>query len=272
MVSWLITGSNRGIGLEFVRQLSADPNNIVFAVTRNKSTSTDLLELESQLNNVFVLQADITDVPGLRNAAQEVEKITDGTLDVLINNGAYLSPERVDYTIDMYDGKEDLLDADFGNFFRVNVLGVIKTTNVFLPLLRKTSQTSLAKVITISSGVGDPDFAVKTAFDFAAPYAISKAAANMANAKYAARFKEENFLFLSLSPGFGNTRPGLPGEVQKGLSSLYVNKFRAAYPDWDGTLLTPDQSVTAMLDVVSRLTAKDTGAFLSHRGESKNWL
>lgn len=102
MVSWVITGANRGIGvsidiscnlwelrlcstqLAFVEELvcsdfdslyvystdpnlkSADSRNTVFALTRNKPNSSALLELESKLKNVHVLQADITDVPSLR--------------------------------------------------------------------------------------------------------------------------------------------------------------------------------------------------------------
>lgn len=89
----------------------------------------------------------------------------------------------------------------------MNVLGVVKTINVFLPLLRKASQTSLAKVITISSGAGSTEFTVKAGFDFAVPYGVSKAAVNMVNAKYAAKFKVENFVFLALSPGMVNTHP-----------------------------------------------------------------
>ncbi|KAK7680205.1 hypothetical protein QCA50_016714 [Cerrena zonata] len=281
MVSWLITGSNRGIGLGFVHKLSADPANVVFAVTRNKSTSTDLLELESRLKNVHVLQADITDVPSLRNVAKEVEKVTGGSLDVLINNGAYLNQERADYTIEMYPviiimipvmERKIFLTKTAGNFFNVNVLGVIKTINVFLPLLRKASQTSLAKVITIGSAAGDIEFAVKGNFDFSVPYAISKAAVNMATAKYAARFKGDNFLFLSLAPGVVNTRPDLPEEVQKEIFGLYIERFQAGYPEWDGKLITPEESVTAMLNVVSKLTANDSGKSLSQHGDSKKWL
>ncbi|KAK7680193.1 hypothetical protein QCA50_016702 [Cerrena zonata] len=100
MPSFVVTGANRGLGFAFIQKLSADPSNTVFALTRNKATSTDLLELQSKLNNIRVLQADITDVPSLRNVAEEVQKVTGGTLDVLINNGALLTSERSYWTID----------------------------------------------------------------------------------------------------------------------------------------------------------------------------
>ncbi|KAK7679989.1 hypothetical protein QCA50_016935 [Cerrena zonata] len=274
MVSWVITGSNRGIGLGFIRKLSSDPNNIMFALTRSKTTSTALLVLESKQKNVHVLQADITDVASLREVATVVDNATGGTLDVLINNGAYLSPERGDWSLDMYEGNEDLLDEDCTNFFKVNALGVIKTINVFLPLLRKSAEKSLAKVITISAPAGDLDFNIKTDLYYFAPYALSKAAVNMVAAKYTARFKNENILFLSLSPGFVDTMGDHRGanDVQKATYSKLIEQFQAGYPDWDGKILTPEESVTAMLETVSKLTVKDSGAFISHYGDTKNWL
>lgn len=85
------------------------------------------------------------------------------------------------------------------------MLGVIYTTNAFLPLLRSATSSHVVKVITISSGMGDLDMAVNSEVPFSGPYSISKAAANMVVAKYAARFKHENFIFLSISPGLVNT-------------------------------------------------------------------
>ncbi|KAK7680201.1 hypothetical protein QCA50_016710 [Cerrena zonata] len=272
MISYVVTGANRGIGFGFIQTLSADPNNVVFALTRNRATSVDLLNLESRQKNVHVLQADITDVPALRAVAKAVENVTGGTLNVLINNGAYLETIRAEYTLEMYDGQEDLLDEDFNNFFKVNVLGVIKTINVFLPLLRKASQAGLAKVITISSAAGDMEFNKKANIDFFVPYAVSKAAVNMATAKYATRFKDENLLFLSLCPGFVNTMTDQPKEVQDEYYRNYAKRFVEAYPDWSGVPLTPKQSVAAMLDTVSKLTVKDSGKFISHNGENEPWL
>ncbi|KAK7680200.1 hypothetical protein QCA50_016709 [Cerrena zonata] len=272
MISYVVTGANRGIGFGFIQTLSADPNNVVFALTRNKATSVNLLNLESKQKNVHVLQADITNVPALRAVAKAVENVTGGTLNVLINNGAYLETTRAEYTLEMYDGKEDILDEDFNNFFKVNTLGVIKTINIFLPLLRKASHTALAKVITISSAAGDMEFNKKANIDFFVPYAVSKAAVNMAMAKYATRFKDENLLFLSLSPGFVNTMTDQPQEVQDELYGNYAKLFAEAYPEWSGTPLTPEQSVAAVLDTVSKLTVKDSGKFMSHNGDNETWI
>ena len=81
----------------------------------------------------------------------------------------------------------------------------MKTINIFLPLLRKASQLSLAKVVTITSAVGDTEFTLKTRFDVTAPYAVSKAAVNMVMAKYAAKFQDEDIIFLAICPGMVST-------------------------------------------------------------------
>lgn len=61
------------------------------------------------------------------------------------------------------------------------------------------------KVITISSGVGDLDFTLQCEFDVSVPYSVSKAALNLAIGKYAVKYKDEGFIFLSVSPGLVNT-------------------------------------------------------------------
>lgn len=61
-------------------------------------------------------------------------------------------------------------------------------------------------------------------------------------------------------------------EVQKEALGPFITKFQAAYPTFDGNALTPEQSVTAQLDVISKLTAKDSGAFLTHHGDTTSWF
>ena len=82
---------------------------------------------------------------------------------------------------------------------------MIKTINVFLPLLRKAAKNNLARVLTIGSALASLEFTEKTGIDYVIPYSAAKSAANIVNAKFAARFKDENILFLSISPGMSNT-------------------------------------------------------------------
>ncbi len=90
--------------------------------------------------------------------------------------------------------------------FKVNVIGVIKATNAFLPLVRAAAAASgSAKVLTLNTGVADVDMTIKSEITFLAPYSISKTALLQAIAKYSVKYKKENIILLSISPGVVNT-------------------------------------------------------------------
>ena len=76
---------------------------------------------------------------------------------------------------------------------------------MFLPLLRAGSATTTSRVVAISSGLADIDGNVRGAVPWTTPYCISKAALNMIIAKFEANFRDENIIFLSVSPGVVNT-------------------------------------------------------------------
>lgn len=88
---------------------------------------------------------------------------------------------------------------------QVNTIGPINVINAFLPLLRTASVASTARVVAISSGLADLETTTRAELGMQAPYSMSKIALNMAIAKYAATFKDDNFVFLSISPGFVKT-------------------------------------------------------------------
>ena len=127
---------------------------------------------------------------------------------------------------------------------------------------------------------------------------MSQAAVNMVMAKYAAKFQDEDIIFLAICPGMVSTSsaareyycsfkfmsvtiedwptyyllyPATDERMQEVSQGLFT-RFKAAYPDWEGRLLTPLESVTAVLNVVSMLSRKDSGVCLSHNGGTKNWL
>ncbi|KAI0806302.1 hypothetical protein BC629DRAFT_1590701 [Irpex lacteus] len=274
MPSWVVTGASRGLGFEFVKQLSQDPANVVVGLVRNRSTSLPaLLELEKTNKNLHVLEADVTSDAALAKAAEEVKKLTGGTLDNLVNNAALSSQPRAWYELDSYpDNEKELLEQDLLDNFKVNVIGVIKVTNAFLPLVRAAAAASgSAKVLTLNSGLGDIEMTVKSEVTFGGPYSISKTALLQAVAKYSIKYKKENIIFLSISPGLVNTstKPPTPEDIQA--FSHVVKTFKIGYPNWNGLPITPEESVSAMLNVFKGLTIKDTGAFISHKG-NKEWL
>ncbi|KAI0328960.1 short-chain dehydrogenases/reductase [Cubamyces sp. BRFM 1775] len=267
MPSYVVTGASRGIGREFVSQLSKDPKNTVFGIVRNPQSATQLLELQKTRPNVHILQADIIDVPSLKAAAAEVAKVTGGSLDYLINNAAQVGNERAGLTLSTYPD-EKLLEEDLIDAFRINVVGVVHTINAFLPLLR---QGPTKKVISLSTGIAALDVTLVTGFAVHSPYCVSKAALNQVVAKYATELRDEGFVFLAISPGVVNTaeKPPTPEELEFFMSM--IPKFQKYSPDWDGKPLSPETSVGLMLGIIEKAIVKDTGAFISHWGNQK-WL
>lgn len=94
------------------------------------------------------------------------------------------------------------LEQDLIRSFQVNVVGNIHLFNLFLPLVRNGKAK---KIITISTGMADLDLVNDFEVTLAAPYSISKAAMNLAVAKFNAQYKHEGLLFLSISPGLVDT-------------------------------------------------------------------
>ncbi|OAP62047.1 hypothetical protein AYL99_04250 [Fonsecaea erecta] len=263
MPSYVVTGASRGIGYGFIQYLSKDPDNVVVGLVRDK-VATDKKIQQDGLQNVAIIQADITDRQSLNVARDLVKNLTGGSLDYLINNAAYVSHLTTGKFLDEFESDPTSLDEDIKTAFNTNVVGVINTINAFLPLIKKGR---VKKVVTLTSGMGDLDFVNDLGIWESAPYSMSKAAVNIAVAKYSARYKDEGILFISISPGVVDTAaaaaPGIEGLVQK---------FLKAAPNFPGPM-TALESVEQVLSVVNSKSVEngDGGAVMSHHGD-KNWF
>jgi NAD(P)-dependent dehydrogenase (short-subunit alcohol dehydrogenase family) len=94
------------------------------------------------------------------------------------------------------------LEKDLLHTFQANVVGNIHLFNLFMPLILKGKTK---KVLAISSGMADNEFTAKYDIVWNAPYAISKAALNMAVAKFSAQYRKDGVLFMAICPGSVNT-------------------------------------------------------------------
>ncbi|KAI9289832.1 NAD(P)-binding protein [Umbelopsis sp. AD052] len=271
MTSYLVTGASRGIGLEFIRQLSQDSNNTVIALVRNAAKSVYLQEI-SDLPNVHVVEGDVTSVETMQKAAEDVAAITGGSLDYILENagGIYGSDTSL---ADPSNDLATLVNELKGNFELNAVSGVI-TTNAFLPLLRKGKAK---KIILISSAIGDIQFTRTTGFAGNAPYGVGKAALNFIAQKYAVELADEGFVVLALSPGLVDTSSTKEGE-QTQPSEEDLKKFQAIFdqwvksqPDWDRKPLTVQDSVSKQLKVIAAVGPNDSGKLLSQNGNTA-WL
>ncbi len=212
----VITGANRGIGLELVRQY-LERGDIVHAGVREPAKATELAALAERAGGrLHVAACDVADETSVRAFAAAVP----GPVHLLVNNaGMRLRP----------DGLEDL-DADaLLRTFRVNAVGPLLLTRALLPRLREAKG---AKVASLGSGLGS--IADNTSGD-AYGYRMSKAALSMATRSLAQDLRADDILAVVVSPGWVKTDMGGPeaplsvSESTAGLIALL-----------DG--LTPEQS------------------------------
>ncbi|KAK4151563.1 NAD(P)-binding protein [Chaetomidium leptoderma] len=273
MPSYVITGVSRGIGYEFLRQYSNDPNDTVIGLVRNKTATLEKVSEDPDLKgrrNIHILEADVTDYNALQAAAAETTKITGGSLDYLIANAAFQPFFDAFDPIGTLGDQPEMVTKTLRELFEVNVIGNVHLFNLFMPLIVKGQAK---KVIAISTGLADTVLTNSYELTTGSLYATSKAALNMVVAKYNAQYKKAGVLFLALSPGFVDVGQykDVTAEQMEGLSGTMAG-FAAYAPHFKGPL-TPEQSVTAVKSVIANASVEkgNGGDFLSHHG-NKRWL
>ena len=182
----LVTGANRGLGLEFAQQY-ADAGWQVIGTARKPDEATELKALD-----VRVVQLDVTDQDSVDAMAAE---LAGQPIDLLINNAGIFP--RV--------GKIDEIDFDdYSRTLEVNTLGPVRVTRALLPNLR---QGELKTVAGLSSNLGS--IAENERGNFYG-YRESKAALNMFTKTLAAELGPEGFTCIVLTPGWVQTDMGGP--------------------------------------------------------------
>jgi NAD(P)-dependent dehydrogenase (short-subunit alcohol dehydrogenase family) len=136
----LVTGSNRGIGFELVKQY-ADRGWTVIATARNPESATELQALAAKNKNVRVEKLDLVDRPGIKALAA---KLAGTPIDVLINNAGVLGDLK-GQTLGTFDY------ANFEEVMAVNVYGALAVSEAFVPNIVASEQK---KIIGVTSGVG----------------------------------------------------------------------------------------------------------------------
>jgi NAD(P)-dependent dehydrogenase (short-subunit alcohol dehydrogenase family) len=280
MPSYAITGAARGLGYEFVNQLSAIATNKVFGIVRSSSAATNLQQLSSTRKNVFIVEADVSDPKAVLAAAESVGKVTGGSLDVLIHNAVSKHMPSMLTTASGFtpDNPEFAYEA-FNETFKTGLYGALWTTNAFLPLIEKGQEK---KIIHISTAMADLEFIKITGIDHGVPYAVSKSAQTMLATKYAAELAPKGIKVLALSPGwvdtFGGNRKSrrlepancvVPPQMAAFIATLTA-KFQKFDPKVEGPIQT-EESVRMCLEVIEKLDAGMSGDILSHHGD-KNWF
>ncbi|KZV82294.1 NAD(P)-binding protein [Exidia glandulosa HHB12029] len=231
---YLITGVSRGIGLEWVDDLTRTvPDAVVIGVARNPEKAPKLQELASSRKNLHVVKGDVTSTESVEHIIAETKKFGGGKLDYLINNAGVLGDRLALFDVP--------LEA-YASVFDINVTGTIRITLAALPLLRAGSKKVVFNVSTLG---GSNAFVLSQPPWPLAPYNISKAALNMFNSTLAKEVEKEGIIAVSVSPGYVDT------DMNKGAT---------------GTMSVQD-SVTFQKTILHKLTIADTGKFYNHDGE-----
>lgn len=237
MPTLLVTGANRGLGLEFVRQYGADGWR-VHAICRAPSNAADLDAVAAESSGrVSIHAADVSDLASIDAVA---ETLAGEALDVVINNAGVYAPAAA--RRDSVGQGLDDMDFDFWQAaLRINTLAPFKVAQAFRAHLAASDQR---KLVTVSSAMGS----IELTDDGYYAYRSSKAAVNMVMAVLARELAAEGIIVGLFSPGWVRTRMGGP------TANLSV-----------------EESISGLRDQIARLTLERSGRFFRHDGSPLPW-
>lgn len=233
MVNLFITGTNRGLGLELVRQYLSDSDYRIFATARQPDNAPELQTLATDYpERLTVLLLDTTNPAQIESAAEAVRARVDW-IDLLINNAGF-NPKGKAQAFDYIDA-ETMIKT-----FRVNAVGTLLVTRSLVDLLRNAEA---AKVVNFTSHMGS---LTDKGYGGYYAYCASKAALNMVTRTLAADLRSDGIIVLCMHPGWVQTDMGGPYAQLKPQDAVqHIRKLIAGlsfsdtgeFYNWDGTKL-----------------------------------
>ena len=234
----LITGANRGIGLEFVNQYSALGWNII-ATARTPKKAEALQALAAQNSQIVIEQLDVTDHTRIEWLA---DIYRDQPIDILLSN-AGLTPKYKSAFKRLKGVDFEMADMSM----QVNAIGPLKLAQAFMDHVAASEQK---KIIVISSKGGSFELGPKMPMMYS--YRASKAALNMYMHTLAFETPKKEVILALLSPGQVRT----------------FDTQGVKMPD----IIEPDESVSKMIKVIDGLTPEQNGQFLDYEdGRVLGW-
>lgn len=229
--TYFITGCNRGLGLEFVRQLLARGQRVI-ATCRDIATATDLTALTlKHSGQLSLVEMDVSDEASMREA---VALLNDEAIDVFINNAGMYGPR----------------DANFGNVdgpamaevLYTNAVAPVLLTQLLIDNVRKGSGKKLVYVSSKMGSIADNGRGGSYI------YRSSKTALNSVVKSLALDLAPEGIATATLHPGWVRTDMGGPNG-----------------------LIDAPESVSGMLNVIDGLSVANTGQFFNYDGATIAW-
>jgi len=213
----VLTGANRGIGLELARQLAAAGERVI-ATTRDPRAAPELCALD--------VRVEALDVADARSVARFRETLAGALVDLLINNAGIGVGER---------DLEGLDVESLARYFQVNSMGALRVTQALLPNLRAGTRKHVAQITSRMGSIAD------NTSGGAYAYRASKAALNMLTKSLALDLAGEGFVCVVLHPGWVRTRmggDGAPTTVEESARDLLAT-LQSLAPEDNGRFLGP---------------------------------
>lgn len=211
----LVTGANRGLGLEACRQLVERGMRVAMTGRDEDAVQRARQTLGRAVDKTIAVQMDVTDVASIEAASRTiVDRL--GAVDVVVNNAAVLLFENSDVL--------DVPAEAFRRTFDTNVFGVIEVCRVFVPPM---ADRRYGRVVNVSSGAGQ----LASMRTYAPVYSMSKAALNAFTRILAETYRGRGILANAVDPGWVRTDmggPSAPRSVQQGVETTV---WLATLPD-----------------------------------------
>ena len=236
MATVLITGANRGLGLEFVRQYEGDGWDVI-ACCREPADADRLHAIADEAGRVRIEALDVSDPAAIDALAAKLDGIA---IDVLLNNAGVFGP-RVQAE---HDWRQCFGHFDYDIWQRVlavNLLAPMKLSEAFVTHLAASEQR---RIVVISSALAS--IAATEPGNYF--YRTSKAAVNMAMATLALDLKPQGISVGIFCPGWVATDMGGRGATLKAADS-----------------------VASLRQLISRLSPDNSGTFTRYNGEQLSW-
>ena len=211
----LITGANKGIGLETARQLGQRGIHVIIGSRDAARGAEAVKKLAAEGISAASVAIEVTDAASVATAVKDIER-RHGHLDILINNAGIL-----DYATDT--GPTTTSVADFRRVFETNFFGLVSVTQAFLPLLRKSAAGRIVNLTSILGSIAEHADRNSPIYGKLFPaYDASKAAVNMFTVELSQALADTPIKVNCVHPGWVKTDMGgdaAPMEIVDGAKS-----------------------------------------------------
>lgn len=254
MPTVLITGANRGLGLEFARQYGAAGWRVI-ATCRRPDAAVELREIAAGNAAIGIHALDVTDEPQIGQLAKALHGVP---IDLLLLNSAYLGPQQGQ----RFGGLDREL---FERSFAANITGPLRVAEAFLAHVEAGAQKKIVFLGSAASSMG----LLRAPVNLYA-YRASKAATHLVARGLALDLAARGIIVGLVNPGLADTRGLLKlrhDEAPPEDMAPIVALVRAGVIK----LITAEEAVRGMIHVIDELDATSAGQFINYDGAVLPW-